>query len=246
MRQSDKRLNESELLAFRQIVKRLQAHEPVQYILGKTEFYSCPILVNKHTLIPRPETEELVELVLKNTSGQDRVLDIGTGSGCIPIALKKQQPDLTVVALDVSAAALQLARQSAELNGVTIQFIEHNILTHDLTDLPKFQHIISNPPYVLNADKAEMSNNVLDYEPHLALFVADDDPLLFYKRIATLAQQSLVNNGKLYFEIHEKYATELKNTLAHLNFSDIEILNDLQGKSRMAMASWSGSQTQST
>lgn len=236
IKQAAIRLTETELLEFRAIVKRLEKEEPIQYILGETEFWGLPILVNEHTLIPRPETEELVHLMQQDLSGNLVVLDIGTGSGCIPIALKKEIPSLTVYALDISAQAIDLAKKSAQLNHVAINFVQKDILTQGLDELVMFDVICSNPPYVLQSDQAEMNANVLNYEPHLALFVADEEPLLFYKRIAELAQVKLKPNGKLFFEIHENYGQETKKMLEALNFSDIQIFKDLQGKDRMIRA----------
>ena len=233
LKHTDLRLSESELLAFRSIVKRLANNEPIHYILGTTEFYNCKIKVNKNVLIPRPETEELVDLVLKNVALADKVLDIGTGSGCIPIALKKANPSLELFGIDISQKAIDLAAESALLNKVTIQFRKIDILTNDLAQFPLLDCIVSNPPYIIESDKKEMATNVLDFEPHLALFVADTEPLLFYERIAKLACHKLKSKGKLFFEIHESYSNETKTMLLDLGFTNVEILKDLQGKNRM-------------
>jgi release factor glutamine methyltransferase len=233
VKQEDKRLTESELLEMRSIVKRLERHEPIQYILGETEFYGCRIKVDSNVLIPRPETEELVNWVLDNVSGKENVLDIGTGSGCIPIAIKRKVQKLTVFALDVSAGALSLAKESAELNEVDIRFVERDILKEDVSDLPHLDIIVSNPPYVLASDKQQMNTNVLEFEPHLALFVEDDNPLLFYKRIAQLGREKLKSGGMLFFEIHESLGGETKSMLENLGYEDVIVREDMQGKDRM-------------
>ncbi len=230
------RLSESELLDFRSVVKRLQANEPLQYVLGKTEFYNCEILVNQHVLIPRPETEELVDIILKSIDQRIRILDIGTGSGCIPIALKKAKQHCDLHGLDISHPALELAQKSALLNQVEVLFSQADILVDDLKDLPQFDLIISNPPYVLESDKSDMNKNVLDFEPHLALFVPNDDPLLFYKRIAVIALTKLTANGMLFFEIHERFGKETIRILSDLGYVSCEIIKDMQGKDRMVKA----------
>ncbi|MDA7803946.1 peptide chain release factor N(5)-glutamine methyltransferase [Crocinitomix sp.] len=232
-KQSQQRLSESELLAVRSVVKRLQNNEPIQYVLGFTEFYGCKIKVNSNVLIPRPETEELVDLILKNSDHNLSILDIGTGSGCIPIALKKTNPSFKIVGLDISGGAIELAKESADLNSVSIQFLERNILSDELSDLDKFDIIVSNPPYVLESDKKKMAENVLEFEPHLALFVADADPLLFYNRIADLGLKKLNSKGKIYFEIHENFGQQTKGLLEHKGFKNVKIIADLQGKDRM-------------
>jgi len=231
---SNTKLSESELLMHRSYVKRLLTHEPVQHIIGETEFYGLPFLVNPAVLIPRPETEELVELILTNTKNSPLdILDIGTGTGCIPIALKTNLPLAEVYAIDISEKALETAIKNAELNRVNIHFHQKNILTEDLTDLPKFDIIISNPPYVLESDKLKMSKNVLDFDPELALFVEDDTPLLFYKRITTLAVEKLNPNGLLFFEIHENFGKETKQVLIDYGFTNINIVKDMQGRDRI-------------
>ncbi len=232
------RLSESELLDFRAVVKRLQTNEPLQYVLGKTEFYNCDILLNKHVLIPRPETEELVDLIVKSVDRELTILDIGTGSGCIPIALKKAKPSCQLVGLDISPEALEIAQKSAILNKVEVLFYQADILTNKLDDLPQFDLIISNPPYVLESDKVDMSKNVLDFEPHLALFVPDHDPLQFYRRIAELGLSKLNPNGLLYFEIHERFGKEMLDMLSGLGYEHCVLVQDMQGKNRMVKAVW--------
>ena len=197
------------------ILKRLQKEEPIQYILGKTEFYGLPFLVDKNTLIPRPETEELVEWILseiqKIQGGNQKtplaILDIGTGTGCIPITLAKNTVNTVITAIDISAAALRVAKKNAVLNSVPVNFIMLNILK--TTQLPqKYNLIVSNPPYVRELEKVEISANVLENEPHLALFVANKNPLVFYDKIADLAKQQLNENGMLFFEINQYLGKE--------------------------------------
>src|SRR5690554_6099048 len=187
------------------IVSQLQQEIPIQYIFEKAYFYGYEFKVSPATLIPRPETEELVEWVLiemkKQPQKKWRVLDIGTGSGCIPITIKKEFPLAEVFAIDISVDALAVAKKNAENLNVPITFIEQNILTTEYLD--SYDMIISNPPYVRNLEKAEIKNNVLHYEPHLALFVEDNDPLIFYRKITQLAQKSLTENGRLFFEINQ-------------------------------------------
>lgn len=230
------RLSESELLDFRSLVKRLQTNEPLQYVLGRMEFYHTQILLNSAVLIPRPETEEMVDIIAKSIHAQHTILDIGTGSGCIPIALKKAKPTCTIYALDISEEALQLAQKSSALNKTEVFFQQADILSNNLQNLPQFDIIISNPPYVLESDKVDMNKNVLAFEPHLALFVPDNDPLLFYRRIANLSLSKLKPNGMLYFEIHERFAKETCGMLRDLGYANCEIIKDMQGKDRMVKA----------
>lgn len=233
VKHSNKRLSESELLQIRSIVKRLEKSEPIQYILGETEFYGCKIKVDPNVLIPRPETEELVEWVLDNVFTEARVLDIGTGSGCIPIALKKRYGSLQVSAVDVSPKALEMAKSSAELNETRIEFIEMDILNPNVEQFEEYDVIVSNPPYVLESDKLQMSDNVLEFEPHLALFVEDNDPLLFYRNIAKIGLEILADGGFLFFEIHEKFGAQTKEMLEDLGYTDVIVREDMQDKDRM-------------
>ena len=231
---SNTQLSESELLLHRGFVKRLQTYEPVQHIIGEVEFYGLPFMVNSNVLVPRPETEELVDLILNETENRNlNILDIGTGSGCIPISLKSILRQATITAIDISADALETAKKNASLNKVAITFLVKNILTSNLTNLPKQDIIISNPPYVLESDKKQMSKNVLDFDPHLALFVDDSTPLLFYKRITELAKLNLNSGGKLYFEIHENFGKETEALLKSNGFINTRIIKDMQGKDRI-------------
>ena len=220
---------------FLQAEIRLKAFEPIQYITGKTEFFSLPFFVNKHTLIPRPETEELVELIINNSEFRiqnSELLDIGTGSGCIAISLAKNLPECNISALDFSEEALKMARRNAALNEVDVDFFLKDILT--AKNLPKqYDIIVSNPPYVREAEKAMMHQNVLRYEPDSALFVSDSDPLLFYRVISKLALMHLKQNGWLYFEINEYLSKAMHDILSNFGFVDIEIKKDIFGKPRM-------------
>ncbi|GHC54642.1 peptide chain release factor N(5)-glutamine methyltransferase [Ulvibacter litoralis] len=221
---------------FRNAVVRLKAFEPIQYIIGTTEFYSLPFNVTKATLIPRPETEELVDWILndipKKENWEGSVLDIGTGSGCIAISLAKNLPKSSVSALDFSEEALKIAKQNAELNGVSVDFSTQNILT--VATLPKqYSVIVSNPPYVRELEKKEMQQNVLRHEPDSALFVSDADPLVFYRRIATLAKQHLYKDGLLYFEINEYLGNELVTMLTEMDYKNVTLKKDIFGRDRM-------------
>ena len=228
---SNQVLNKSQLSKIKQIVAELKTHKPIQYILGKTEFYGLKIKVNEHTLIPRPETEQLVDWILKENFVD--ALDIGTGSGCIPIALAKHT-DAKVLAIDVSEDALLIAEENAKNNEVEIDFIHQDIL--QTNSLQKVDLIVSNPPYVLESEKVIMQENVLDYEPELALFVEDKNPLIFYKKIASLAFNFLNENGKLFFEINAKFGKETIEMLADIGFVNIELKKDMNDKDRMIKA----------
>lgn len=236
---SQNALSESELLLFHKALKRLVNKEPVQYVVGETEFYSLPFKVDKNVLIPRPETEELVDLVIQECKGNESILDIGTGSGCIPISIKKQLKNATVFGLDVSKEALAVAKENAVLNCTEVVFIEEDILKiSSLKEVLKndFDVIISNPPYIISSEKELMHPNVLDFEPHVALFIEDKEPLLFYDKIGQLAYDSLSSGGKLYFEINEHYGEETKALLISIGFSDIRMIKDLQNKNRIIAA----------
>lgn len=228
-------------------LSRLKLEEPIQYIIGETEFYGLPFKVNEHTLIPRPETEELVEWVKTDFSFSRRdaaerpsalnILDIGTGSGCIAISLAKHLPYANVFAIDVSKDALKVAKQNAKLNDVNIAFSELNILYKSTWDFEfsnvKFDVIMSNPPYVRHLEKAHMKANVLNNEPHLALFVNDDNPLQFYRAICEFAQTKLKDNGILYFEINEYLGQAMVALLKEFGFKTIQLKQDIFGKDRM-------------
>lgn len=215
------------------IVERLKRHEPIQYILEETEFFGLPFYVNENVLIPRPETEELVELILKedNKTGLS-ILDIGTGSGAIAIALAKHIKNGEVSAWDISSKALDVAALNSKANSTTVSLKQVDALSGYPLD-KKFDIIVSNPPYVLDSEKKSMEQNVLDYEPHQALFVPDNDPLLFYKRIADIALNLLNPQGKLYFEINQAKGKDVIDMLKEKGFSDIVLFQDLSNKDRM-------------
>lgn len=239
--QPDLTFSEAELVVWNSILEDLKKEIPIQYLLGKTNFYGLDFKVNENVLIPRPETEELIEWILQDCSKTEMtnnfsILDIGTGSGCIPISLKKYLPHAKVSAIDVSEKALEVAKGNAKLNGVEVLFILQNILkTTDL--LESYDVIVSNPPYVRNMEKQEIKNNVLEYEPHLALFVADDDALIFYKKIGELALKSLRPSGKLFFEINQYLGKETVDLLKDLGFRKVELRKDIYGNDRMILAS---------
>ena len=242
---------DKKLLNLMQIAtKQLEQEIPIQYIIGKTEFFGLPFNVNKEVLIPRPETEELVEKVLNEVSliktcktstylatkeKQFKILDIGTGSGCIAISLKKQLPSSEISAMDVSNKALRVANKNALLNKVDINFIHQDILkTNNLDKL--YDVIVSNPPYVRELEKKEIKNNVLNNEPHLALFVDNKNPLLFYNKIAELAKKFLTKNGQLHFEINQYLGKETIKLLAEKGFKNIQLKKDVFGNDRIVTA----------
>ena len=223
------------------ILKALKTGKPLQYVIGETEFYGLTFKLNPSVLIPRPETEELVEWILSDVRKSKispegiKIIDIGTGSGCIPISLKINLPDAKLYAVDVSTEALDVSRQNSTINNVAIHFIQDDILNPISEELKneKFGVIVSNPPYVLDAEKPKMLPNVLDHEPHLALFVPDDDPLIFYKAIADFAIKNSDINVALYLEINENLGEETVTLLKHMGFKNIELRQDLSGKDRM-------------
>jgi release factor glutamine methyltransferase len=229
-----------QLLRWENVLVELKKYRPIQYILGETEFYGLRFLVNENVLIPRPETEELVDLIIKNNVSNPRlkILDIGTGSGCIPIALNNNLPGAEVSAIDVSEKALATAKKNAELNKADVNFILKNILeTQDLGQ--SFDIIVSNPPYVRNLEKAEINPNVLEFEPHLALFVEDHDALLFYRKITELAKKNLNPNGQLYFEINQYLGKETVELVKSYGFKMVKLIKDIYGNDRMISARYS-------
>ena len=229
----NKRIEAKISYKFLQIIEDLKTRKPLQYILGETTFYGLKLKVNEYTLIPRPETEELVAWILQEDFKS--ALDIGTGSGCIAIALAKFS-NASISAIDISANGLKVAQENAILNNVKVVFTQQNILQTKI--LPKVNLIVSNPPYVLNSEKERMHENVLAYEPHSALFVTDKNPLIFYKQIANLATKSLTSGGKLFFEINEQFANELIVILTQSGFVDIELKKDINDRDRMIKAIW--------
>jgi release factor glutamine methyltransferase len=234
-------LTKSETETFFNVLNDLKKQKPIQYIIGETEFYGLTFKLNKDVLIPRPETEELVDWIIRDHSSRKNkvlhVLDIGTGSGCIAISLAKNIPNTKVFAVDISKGALKIAQANAELHDVNIQYIEANILNRNCW-VNKFQNlkfdiIVSNPPYVRELEKLEIKPNVLDNEPHTALFVKDENPLIFYKVITDFAMQYLINDGHLYFEINQYLGDETKQLLIDSDFMNIELLEDLNSNNRM-------------
>lgn len=216
------------------ILENLKRHRPIQYILGKTIFYGLPIQVNANVLIPRPETEELVHWILKhNWSEGLSVLDLGTGSGCVALALKDNLKNAKVHAVDVSTEALNVAKQNAISNQLEVDFFQFDILNQESLGFMKFDLMVSNPPYVRPSEKEWMEKNVLDYEPHPALFVSQEDPLVFYRKIVDLAQGHLNKSGRLFFEINEAFGTEVVQLLKDRNYEEVTLKKDFNGKDRM-------------
>ncbi|GGI58413.1 peptide chain release factor N(5)-glutamine methyltransferase [Winogradskyella haliclonae] len=223
-------------------LEALKQQKPIQYIIGETEFYGLKLKVSEDVLIPRQETEELVDWIIKSASSYKRndplkILDVGTGSGCIAISLAKKFSEANVYALDVSQKAIKIARENAESNNTKISFLEADILdstswNSEFKDL-EFDIIVSNPPYVRNLEKVDIQSNVIDNEPHLALFVDDDNPLVFYKAITDFAVNNLKQKGQLYFEINQYLGNETKQLLIDANFDNVELRKDLNGNDRM-------------
>ena len=231
----DRVLTKNETDNLIKVLNVLKTGKPVQQVLGETSFYGLPLKINEHVLIPRPETEELVDWVIKEIKDKkESLLDIGTGSGCIPIAIKKNLPTLNVSALDISAEALKVASANAILNGAEVNFIEADILSYSSDK--SYDVIVSNPPYIREIEKADMHENVLAHEPHSALFVSDENPLIFYKSISDFAYANLNPNGYLFFEINEFLWEETLHILIDKGFKNIELKKDMQGKDRMIMA----------
>jgi len=233
-----KTISPANLAQITEIVNRLIQFEPIQYILGETEFYGLSLKVNAAVLIPRPETEELVDWILNNKPPLNPlILDIGTGSGCIPIALSKKLPGASVDGWDISSEALMVARENAELNQAKVNFIYADVLNQGYPAQPqKYDIIVSNPPYVTASEQLSMLKNVIDYEPHIALFVPDTDPLIFYRAIADIAINQLKPGGKLYFEINEQFGNETADLLSLKGFKNIIIKKDINDKERMLKA----------
>ena len=248
---SDFKITQETLNLLQSATKQLEQEVPLQYIIGKTEFYGLPFIVNKHVLIPRPETEELVAWVVSESSRfktfntstkqttetkQLKILDIGTGSGCIPISLKKQLPFAKISAIDISKEALSVAKKNAVLNNVDIHFILQDILKTVALD-QHYDIIISNPPYVRELEKKELKNNVLKNEPHVALFVENDNPLIFYAKIAELAKNYLNKNGLLFFEINQYLGIETIDLVNKKGLKNIQLKKDMFGNDRIIVAS---------
>jgi release factor glutamine methyltransferase len=220
------------------ILNDLKMYKPIQHILGEAHFYGSVYKVNENVLIPRPETEELVDWIITDHSTVKdlHILDIGTGSGCIPISLKRFIPTAHVSSIDISEKALAVARENAQALHASVNFIQADILTYDSED--KLDIVVSNPPYIRDLEKEQMHQNVLSHEPHLALFVSDENPLVFYKAIADLAAKTLNPSGQLYLEINEYLGQETIDMLKNKGFSNIQLRKDMQGKDRMIKAGY--------
>lgn len=218
------------------ILNQLKSGKPVQHILGKVEFYGRQFLVNSNVLIPRRETEELVHLILERHPdlSEQLIVDIGTGSGIIPITIAKERKHCEVYGVDISSAALATAKRNADLNHAQVNFIQADILEEEI-ELPKANIWVSNPPYVMEKEKARMDAKVHDYDPATALFVPDHDALIFYERITTMAFNNLVSGGALYFEINEQFGKEVKFVMEECGFNAVEIKKDMQGKERFVL-----------
>ena len=239
----DKQISENEKLQIYAIVERLKKMEPLQYIIGETEFYSISLNVNASVLIPRPETEELADMIIRShfsaTDATLRILDVGTGSGCIAIALAKNIPHSEVTAIDISDEALITAKNNAILNDVNIRFLKADILNREETSMlmyDEYDIIVSNPPYIKEIEKESMETNVLNYEPHIALFVPDDDPLRFYKAIVDFANEKLAADGVIFFEINAGCDIMTNEMLHEKGFLNTKVVRDLSGKNRFIVA----------
>ena len=225
---------------YQTVLSELKLGKPIQYVLAESEFYGLKYKVNPSVLIPRPETEELVDLIIQqNKNSEKSILDIGTGSGCIAIALQKNLSLSKVSAIDISEDAITLARENASLNQVEIAFFNDNALHLNSQIYPLYDIIVSNPPYIANAEKKEMNHQVLNHEPHLALFVDDDNPLIFYDKISDFALTNLSPQGKLYFEINQTLGLATKKLLENKGFS-AEIIKDINGNDRIIFAQLRG------
>lgn len=240
--QPQEEMDQEKVRKLEDTIRRLKKFEPIQHIIGKAWFCDSIFIVNPAVLIPRPETEELVYIVCEYIiEGSENVLDIGTGSGCIAISIKKNKPKSYMVAVDISEDALNVATNNATqiLGNTSISFINRDILKPDFTDIfnIKFDIIVSNPPYIPLNEKETISENVLDFEPHLALF-CDTDPLQFYKAIAMQAQKLLNPKGMLFFEVHENFWEEVKKMLVEMDFNEVEVIQDFQGKNRIIKAKY--------
>ncbi len=225
-------LNFKKILSY---IEKLKTGYPVHYIIGFKNFFDCKIRVNEKVLIPRPETEELVDWVLKHIHPKKRILDICTGSGCVAISLSKKT-NCELTAIDVSRPALDLAIENAKINNVSVDFFQADILKDDFRFLKKQHIIVSNPPYVLNSQKKDMHQNVLLFEPHLAIFVDGDNPLIFYEKIVLVSKKKLEKNGLLFFEINECFSQKIFSLLKKNKFKNIVIRNDIHGKPRLVKA----------
>ena len=237
---NEEQLSDDDQIEVDKIIARLKTHEPIQYILGMTEFYGLPFHTVPGVLIPRPETEELVQWIIQeNKLTNPVILDIGTGTGCIAISLQKNIPQSTVVACDISPVCLETAKRNSELNSAEVSVYKYDILIEiPEFEFPELDIIVSNPPYIRETEKSLMEKNVLEYEPELALFVADEKPLIFYERIADFSRIHLKNQGRLFFEINEAFGPECCAMLQEKGFSEIVLKKDIHGKDRMIGGQW--------
>ncbi len=216
------------------ICRELKTGKPVQYILKETEFYGLNIRLNNETLIPRPETEELVNLIInENRDFHGKITDFGTGSGCIALALAANIPGACVTGIDISRKAIDQAKENADLNGIKANFITVDIFNPDVKLLGQTGILVSNPPYVKESERIYMDRNVLDFEPHMALFVPDSDPLIFYRSIVKTAGSILVPNGKIYFEINEAMGSQMKSLLESADYTEVSVVKDINNKDRI-------------
>lgn len=237
----EKKCSISDFEKIKKIIVRLQKNEPIDYILGKTKFYNLDFFVNKDVLIPRPETEELVDLIIKKFDKNKnlKILDIGTGSACIAVTLAKHFQNAEIEAWDISRKALEIAQKNAQKNDVNILFKEKNILTENGTFFKKnWDIIISNPPYVRLSEKIMMKKNVINFEPHQAIFVNDEKPLIFYEKISDFARINLKENGYLFFEINEFLADKMIDLLKNKSFKNIQLKKDFFEKNRIIFANY--------
>jgi len=233
----DENIDAGKLRFLNDVLTRLKNEEPLQYILGRTEFYGLDILLNPDVLIPRSETEELIAWVLNTVNTETpKILDFGTGSGCIPLALKKNLPKSKITGVDKSQKALKLAKKNARSLNLDVEFLAFDILRDAPSKMGTVDVVVSNPPYVRFSEREKMTSNVLKYEPHMALFVKDEDPLIFYRKIADIGKQILKESGLLFFEINEEFGNEILSLLRDKGYENTELRKDLNGKDRMVKA----------
>ncbi len=233
--EGDELISSEMLSTLDKAIEKLLTHEPIQYVIGEAWFYNLKFLVNKNVLIPRPETEELVQEIIHFLKPNDnkKILDIGTGSGCIPISIKKNIPTATIISIDVSEAALNVAKENATINNVEIDFREIDFLDEKkYASFEMFDVIVSNPPYIPEDEEEHLDKNVTAHEPHVALFVPQNDALIFYKKIVFFAEKHLANDGRIFLETHENLAAETAAVFIEKNYL-VEIKKDMQGKERM-------------
>lgn len=234
----DRELSESEILQFLYGIKELKKHRPIQYVTGLSWFYGLELKVKEGVLIPRPETEELVDWILETCNSAKSILDIGTGSGCIPLSLKSNLKSAEVYGYDISTDAIAIAKANGEALDLKVNWQVVDVLDNQSWPIDKMEVIVSNPPYIPESDKEFMHENVLAYEPELALFVPNHNPLLFYQKIAQFGKQNLTDGGCLFFEIHEDYGNETVEMLKAEGYQDVELRKDLQGKDRMVKSKY--------